>query len=583
MARTARDFARKALRRMELPPARPTRAPQVFELRFSHYGLVVAILFAAMSLLPSLLPRVPLIQGLASGVTFMVGYGVGTVGGAVWRYLGIPEPHGRARAATLAGAYGSGAVALAGAVWWFVGWQNTIRRSFGMEDLTASVWPEVAGVALLVAIVLLIASRSLRLMFRSAGNLLDRWLPRRLANVLAATALFAVLNLLVSGVLVQGLFSVANTVFSGRDTGDKPGVAQPLDPSKSGSPASLVRWDEMGRQGRAFVSIGPTAEDIDSFSHGGALEPIRVYVGLKSAATLQERADLLLDELKHSGAFDRKVLVLATTTGTGFLDSHGVDPIEYLWNGDTAIAGVQYSFLPSWISLLADQEAVKLTSSTVFKTVYAYWSTLPEQDRPGLYLYGLSLGSYGIESVLNSVDFINEPIDGALMVGPPFVNSLHADLVSVRDEGSKPWLPVVSNGHTVRFTTETNALDEPSAPWGPTRLVYLQHGSDPIVFFSPNLAWSKPDWLQPGQRAPDVSGRMTWFPLVTMWQTLLDLPAAESVPDGYGHSYSIRANLEAWAAVTDAPGWTSADTDKLTDLMETRQAERKSLLDQLGD
>jgi len=339
----------------------------------------------------------------------------------------------------------------------------------------------------------------------------------------------------------------------------------------------------MGRQGRAFVSTGPSAEDIDTFSGGGALEPIRVYVGLKSADALQERASLVLEELKRSGAFDREVLVLATTTGTGFLDSHGVDPIEYLWNGDTAIAGVQYSFLPSWISLLADQEAVKLTTSTVFTTVYDYWSSLPPQGRPHLYLYGLSLGSYGVESVLNSVDIINEPIDGALMVGPPFVNPLHADLVAARDAGSAPWVPVVSGGHTVRFTTETNALDTPTAPWGPTRLVYLQHGSDPVVFFSPSLAWSKPAWLQPGQRAPDVSGRMTWFPLVTEWQTLLDLPAAESVPAGYGHVYSIRANLQAWAAVTQAPDWTSADTERLTALMEKRQAARKSLLDQWGD
>lgn len=273
----------------------------------------------------------------------------------------------------------------------------------------------------------------------------------------------------------------------------------------------------------------------------------------------------------------------STTTGTGWLDSSAVDSLEYLWNGDTAIAGVQYSYLPSWISLLADQDAVKLTSSTVFKTVYDYWSSLPEQDRPRLYLYGLSLGSFGVESVLGSVDIINEPIDGALMVGPPFVNPMHAGLVASRDPGSPPSLPVISNGRTVRFTTETNALDVPSAPWGPTRLVYLQHGSDPVVFFSPDLAWSKPDWLQPGRRASDVSGRMTWFPPVTLWQTLLDLPAAENVPDGYGHLYSIRANVQSWAAVTNAPGWTSADTERLTALMEERRAARKSLLDQLGD
>lgn len=570
-------------RRIALPPARQSSPPRVFEARFSQAGIVVAIAFTAISLLPSLLPRMPPIQGLASGVTFVMGYGVGALGGAVWRYLGIPEPAGRARWIGQLFVYVIAIATLAGAVWWFVGWQNAIRRSFGMEELSPSVWPIVAGVALLSAAVVLVIARSLRLLFRTGGNLLDRWLPRRLANVLAATALVVLLNLLVSGVLVQGFFSWANTAFSARDTGDKPGVERSTDPLRSGSDDSLVAWEDLGRQGREFVSMGPTAADIDAFSGGGALEPIRVYVGLKSSATLQERADLLLAELERSGAFEREVLVLATTTGTGFLDAHGVDTIEYLWNGDTAIAGIQYSFLPSWISLLADQEAVKLTTSTVFTTVYTYWSALPENDRPRLYLYGLSLGSFGVESVLNNLDIINEPIDGALMVGPPFVNPLHDDLVAARDEGSSPWSPIVSNGKTVRFTTEINSLVEPSAPWGPTRLVYLQHGSDPVVFFSPDLAWSKPDWLQPGQRAPDVSERMTWFPLVTLWQTLLDLPSAEGVPDGYGHVYSIHANLEAWAAVTQAPGWTPADTDRLSALMEEQQAAQKSLLEQLGD
>ena len=166
------------------------------------------------------------------------------------------------------------------------------------------------------------------------------------------------------------------------------------------------------------MATGPTVEQIDEFSGGGAVEPIRVYVGLDTEPTLQGRADLLLAELQRTGAFDREVLVVATTTGTGFLDPAAVDPLEYMFNGDTAIAGVQYSFLPSWISLLADQDAVKETSRVVFDTVNDYWTTLPENDRPDLYLYGLSLGSFGVESVLNSINLINEPIDGAFMSGP---------------------------------------------------------------------------------------------------------------------------------------------------------------------
>ena len=175
------------------------------------------------------------------------------------------------------------------------------------------------------------------------------------------------------------------------------------------------------------------SRELEAVNGPGAKEPIRVYAGLQSADTVQGRADLVLAELKRTGAFDRKVLVVATTTGMGFLDSRGTDPLEYLWNGDTAIAGVQYSYLPSWISLLADQEAVVATSRTVFETVRQHWATLPDGERPALYLYGLSLGSMGVESVLTSVNIVNEPVDGALMVGPPFVNDMHARLEVGRD------------------------------------------------------------------------------------------------------------------------------------------------------
>ena len=113
----------------------------------------------------------------------------------------------------------------------------------------------------------------------------------------------------------------------------------------------------------------------------------------------------------------------------------------------------------------------------------------------------------------------------------------------------------MSKGRTVRFTSEDSTLEPVTGAWGPTRVAYLQHASDPVVFFSSDLAFDRPQWLADGQRGTDVSPTMGWVPLVTMWQVLLDMPGAGNVPTGYGHMYSAHANMLAWAAITQPPNW----------------------------
>jgi len=541
---------------------RRRRPPHAFALKYSRWGLLGALLFFSASLVPSLLPRSGVMQGLVTGLTAVIGYGLACAAVGLWHYLRGPVPRGTVRRYILITIAVLLAALLGFSVWKYVGWQNDTRDMMGMEPLSPLVWPTILIVGALVFWLLLAAARALRTLFRWAGNKLSRWLPRRLAVTLSSVVIILIMWGLLSGAILDAFFWGANAIFSTRDTGNKPFATQPTDEFHSGGPGSLVEWDDLGRQGRDFISRTPTVEDINAVSGGGALEPIRVYVGLKSGDTVQERAALLLEELKRTGAFERKAIIIGSTTGTGWLDPNAMDPIDYMFNGDDAIAGMQYSYLPSWISLFADSAITKQTAQTMFTTIHDYWVTLPEDSRPQLYLFGLSLGSYGVESILTDVNAFNAPFDGALMAGPPFLNPLHTQLTDNRAAGSPAWNPTYGDGRTVRFTAQEDLLHRNEGLWGPnTRIVYLQHGSDGVVWFSPSLLYRSPDWLKEGERAPDVSDTMTWRPVVTFWQAAVDLAAAGSVPQGYGHEYAVHDYTAAWAGVFNIPGWTDAQTE----------------------
>jgi uncharacterized membrane protein len=94
------------------------------------------------------------------------------------------------------------------------------------------------------------------------------------------------------------------------------------------------------------------------------------------------------------------------------------------------------------------------------------------------------------------------------------------------------------------------------------RFVYLQHASDPMVFFSPGLLFREPAWLV-GERGPDVSPYLRWHPIVTFLQVAFDIPMATAVPTGYGHNCAPANYIDGWIAVTDPEDWSDADTARL--------------------
>jgi uncharacterized membrane protein len=149
-----------------------------------------------------------------------------------------------------------------------------------------------------------------------------------------------------------------------------------------------------------------------------------------------------------------------------------------------------------------------------------------------------------------------------LLVGPPNRNELWQQYVAERDAGSTEILPSYENGATVRFARDADADLGGSTVWEAPRVVYLQHPSDPIVWWAPRLTVSRPDWLRE-PRGADVSSNMRWYPFVTFWQVTADMAFSTGVPDGHGHSYGA-ATVAAWARIVPPDGWTPERTTELT-------------------
>jgi uncharacterized membrane protein len=146
-------------------------------------------------------------------------------------------------------------------------------------------------------------------------------------------------------------------------------------------------------RGKNFIVSGPTRQQLLDFAGADAQQRLRVYAGLRSEPTEQQRADLVLEELKRAGGFERSLLVVTTPTGTGWLDPSTVDTLEYLHAGDTAIASMQYSYVPSWLTIMVDPNRSRDTARILFDRIYGHWMTLPRHSRPRLYVHGLSLGA----------------------------------------------------------------------------------------------------------------------------------------------------------------------------------------------
>ncbi|QRY46182.1 alpha/beta hydrolase [Mycolicibacterium boenickei] len=550
-------------------------------VRLDFAGIAVGALFFCLSLTPSLLPRDWLFAGLIGGINAAIGYGIGLLLGKALYRFGLRNrtwwpPSKRTlywlKALVVTGAIAACVLMLIPAA----AWQRQVSALMGMEGPATLGYLRTLIIAVAVGAALIATARLLRDIVRLLARwFIRRWhLHREVAQFIGTAIVVVLVVMLVNGVAYRGFLAGASRVFQPQNSTTREGVSQPTEPERSGSPASFAAWDSLGFQGRNFVASGPRPAELEKLNGAPAREPIRVYAGLHTADSDDQRVAVLLSELERTHAFDRKLLVIVPTTGTGWVNPVAARALELMYNGDTAMVGMQYSYLPSWISFMGDREKSMKTGRLMIDAIQARWAQLPPDHRPHLVLYGESLGSMGGQGAFSWLpDISRMGFSSVLWVGPPNASPLWRGLTARRDPGTPQARPSYDNGRTVRFSEAANAAEiaeDTAAPWEGTRVLFLQHPSDPIIWWSTDLLFSEPDWLvePPGT---DRTASMRWYPIITFWQVAADITNASSVPAGHGHNYG-QSVLDGWAAVAPPEGWTPEDTERIRVALEKTEA-----------
>lgn len=554
-------------------------------VRLDIVGVLFAALFFCLSLTPSLLPRDWLTAGIIGAVNAAIGYGIGVLIGAIGRRLVLTRrswwpPRRDVRRVLQAAAIVVAISASVLTVLQAAAWQRDVAAVMGIDGPATAGYLRTLVVTLPIAAMLIAAARVVKdaIKFLARG-MIRRWNLNDEIAMFVGTAIVAVLIItLVNGVLVRGFLAGASAVFQPRNTATRPGVEQPLRSEKSGSPSSFAPWDTLGFQGRNFTGTGPSAEELTTLSNRPAKEPIRIYVGLQSAGTIEERVAVLLSELQRTRAYERSLLVMIPTTGTGWVDPVAARSIESMYNGDTVLVAMQYSYLPSWISFLADQQNSIQAARAMVDAVHRRWLHWPPAQHPVLALYGESLGSLAGQGAFEFLpDIAEKNVTSVLWVGPPNASGLWKALTVRRDPGTPEVQPRYDNGRTVRFA-QASGPEEIAAVAGPAwdrpRVLFMQHASDPVVWWSTDLLFRRPDWLSepPGF---DRSPSMRWYPIITFWQVSADMAGnitnSTGTPTGHGHNYGD-SQLDGWVAVAAPEGWTVVDTDRIRRSLEKTMA-----------
>ena len=318
----------------------------------------------------------------------------------------------------------------------------------------------------------------------------------------------------------------------------------PTSPWVSAGPSSAMPFASMGKEGRRFVLMTLTPEEITAVTGEPAMHPVRIVGGYESSSDVAERACLTVQDMVDCGAFERGMICIGVPTGVGYFNYTVAEALEYLTAGNCATIVPQYALVPSALALNRTRDGEELTR-LVLEGIRGRIQGMPVESRPRVFVIGESLGAnVGLDTAMVPGGVSGMPVmaelgvAGGLYLGVPFRTELWniwrsnpeaVDPAGVLAQASDPDLA-------------------PALPPGQARHLMVVHDDDPVSKFGFRMVVQPPWWMGPAATRPPLVPREAKFrPITSFILATIDLlNGMNSRPGTFarvGHDYRIDARL----------------------------------------
>lgn len=408
----------------------------------------------------------------------------------------------------------------------------------------------------------------------------------------------AVVAAVTSGLWTRAMQGVEAGTTAFEPSLDAGAASRYTTPMQSGNPASRVTWESLGREGRrhAFTYVHPVKtlndrmaeipDDVDLsiatvMREPAQRVPVQVYVGLDSAKTMEGRVDLAIAELDRTEAWDRRLLMLVSPTGTGYVNYCAVAAVEYMTLGDVATVTLQYAKRPSPLSLGLVPRA-REQNRLLWMRILERVRGLPVEARPRVVLFGESLGAHTSQDVFmhwGTLGLQALGVDRALWIGTPYGSKWKEQVVGkARPDVDPDLVAVVNDFEQIRRMPNTRRST--------LRYVLLNHDNDGVTKFGTDLLVHKPRWLSDDRELQEhvegasprgIPAHLRWRPLTTFFQSLVDMKNAQLSGQyrAWGHDY--RPDLPAFLSEVYRLPITQDQLVRVGAAVEERERLRESL------